>query len=689
MSSTEAFSNGENMAQNKDAEAMIVEDENNLSQKENNAAQNENSVTKNGTNNPHASTAPACSAKKKKKMKRKFPNEATGVAAAMKRPKLSLITGITGLVTPASKLNEFYPGLKYEVSNQKGPSHNPIFTCTVKVNDQTFTGTGKSKKQAKHNAAQNALKGLNIPTYLDQEVMADQLTNGNSTAPRSAPLFSSFSSPNESGSGISPVSANRNALAVINEIRPGLAWKVNFEQEQMINKFFASIIIDGEEFTGRGISKKAAKIAAASSFLAKINASPLNANRPKCDFQQLNPIAMQLPGGALTTYLADSIARAIENKFLSMASKVPSLSKYKVLAGIIMTRDENYSNLEVVSFGTGTKCINGGKLSLDGYCVHDCHGEILSRRALCSFFYHNLHLLSNPDQAKHSIFEKSTDWDGYELKKGIRFFLYINTAPCGDGRLFSPQEEKDQQLTPDKHPNRINRGLLRTKIESGEGTVKLDENKKLQTWDGIIQGERLLTMSCSDKIAKWNTVGLQGALLSHFIKPVYLTGIVIGSLFSPSHLYRAVIGRLEGTLQALPPPYRLNKPLLETTSSNTERLASKTPNHAVVWSADMLNVEAMNAINGRQLDTSGVPCISKRKLFEKFLQIAEKVPSPNFTHLSSLTVYSEAKKAAKLYQEAKLQTFKAFSQGKLGDWLKKPAEVDEFEVAPADVEMKH
>lgn len=53
----------------------------------------------------------------------------------------------------------------------------------------------------------------------------------------------------------------------------------------------------------------------------------------------------------------------------------------------------------------------------------------------------------------------------------------------------------------------------------------------------------------------------------------------------------------------------------------------------------MLNVEAMNAINGRQLDTSGVPCISKRKLFEKFLQIAEKVPNPNFTHLPSLTVY--------------------------------------------------
>ena len=59
--------------------------------------------------------------------------------------------------------------------------------------------------------------------------------------------------------------------------------------------------------------------------------------------------------------------------------------------------------------------------------------------------------------------------------------------------MASPGETAETQ-------NKQARGVLRSKIECGEGTIPVSNMNSVQTWDGVLAGERLSTMSCSDKV---------------------------------------------------------------------------------------------------------------------------------------------------------------------------------------------
>jgi len=72
--------------------------------------------------------------------------------------------------------------------------------------------------------------------------------------------------------------------------------------------------------------------------------------------------------------------------------------------------------------------------------------------------------------------------------------------------------------------NRNLLGILRTKPSRGDCPISY-------------------SMSCSDKIASWNVLGLQGALLSQFVEPLYLKYIIIGDLVNFEACQRALIYR--------------------------------------------------------------------------------------------------------------------------------------------------
>jgi double stranded RNA-specific editase B len=170
--------------------------------------------------------------------------------------------------------------------------------------------------------------------------------------------------------------------------------------------------------------------------------------------------------------------------------------------------------MEIICVTTGTKCVNGDRLRLNGQSLIDCHAEILSRRCLIRYCYEQLNLFIN-GKSDQSIFERNDTANRFQLKTSIAFHLYISTAPCGDSRLFSPQETSNQDS---KNSLRKSRGLLRRKIEVGEGTIPISA-ESIQT---LLADERLSTMSCSDKLCRWNFIGLQGKKNLKFLNFTWL-----------------------------------------------------------------------------------------------------------------------------------------------------------------------
>ncbi|XP_050022386.1 double-stranded RNA-specific adenosine deaminase isoform X2 [Alexandromys fortis] len=587
-----------------------------------------------------------------------------------------LLSGKSPVTTLLECMHKLGNSCEFRLLSKEGPAHDPKFQYCVAVGAQTFpTVSAPSKKVAKQMAAEEAMKALQE----EAANSADDQSGGANTE-----SLDESAAPNKIRRiGELVRYLNTNPVGGLLEYARSHGFAAEFKLIDQSGpphepKFVYQAKVGGRWFPAVcAHSKKQGKQDAADAALRVLIGESEKA-------EQLGFAELPLTGSTFHDQMAMLSHRcfnALTNSFQ------PSLLGRKILAAIIMKRSAEDMGV-VVSLGTGNRCVKGDSLSLKGETVNDCHAEIISRRGFIRFLYSEL-MKYNQHTAKNSIFELARGGEKLQIKKTISFHLYISTAPCGDGALFDKScsdravESADSRHYPVfENPKQ---GKLRTKVENGEGTIPVESSDIVPTWDGIRLGERLRTMSCSDKILRWNVLGLQGALLTHFLQPVYLKSVTLGYLFSQGHLTRAICCRVTRDGNAfedgLRYPFIVNHPKVGRVSVyDSKRQSGKTKETSVNWClADGYDLEILDGTRGT-VDGPGkeLSRVSKKNIFLQFKKLCSFRARRDLLQLS----YGEAKKAARDYELAKNYFKKSLRDMGYGNWISKPQEEKNFYLCP-------